>query len=101
MDVLKTIWKKIKPIFKNHYLLIILVFGVFIVFFDNHNLINRWRTSHNIRVLERDIVHYRNEIETNLEKMRLLQSCDLSLERFAREHYLMRRPNEDIFLINE
>ena len=90
-----------KPIFLNRYLFVLIVFGVFFTFFDNHNLINRWRTANNIRILERDIAHYRNEIETNLEKMRELQSCDTNLERFAREQFLMRRPNEDIFLINE
>ena len=101
MDVLKTIWSKVKPIFVNKYLFVLVVFGVIITFADSRSLMNRWRTTNNIRVLERNIAYYRNEIETNLEKIRELQSSDENLERFARENYLMRRPNEDIFLINE
>jgi cell division protein FtsB len=80
---------------------VLIVFGVFITFFDNHNLIKRWRTANNIKQLEKEIVHYNNLIETDKERMRELKSSDENLEKFAREQYFMKRENEDIFIVNE
>lgn len=101
MDFLKTIWKKIKPVVLNKYLLVLIIFVVFVVFFDNHNLIKRWRINSNITHLEKEINYYKNEIEENRQKMEELQSSNENLEKFAREQYLMKKENEDIFLIDE
>ena len=100
MEFLKKIWLKVRPIFINKYLFVLIVFGVLITFFDNHNLINRWQMRNNINQLEREIAYFRNTIERNRQKKHDLQSSDENLERFAREQYLMRRPNEDIFIVN-
>jgi len=101
MVSLKNIWNKAKPIFLNKYLLLLIGFAVLITFIGEYNLIKRWQTTRNIKQLEREIVFYKNEIETNLEKMKELQSSNENLEKFAREQYLMKRPNEDIFIVSE
>jgi len=41
------------------------------------------------------------EIKTNKQKKNELQSSNENLEKFAREHYYMKRENEDIFIIKE
>lgn len=97
----KTIWSKIKPILLNKYLLVLIVFAVFVLFFDKHNLIKRWKTTQNIKQLEKEVLYYQNEIDTNKEKMTELQSSDENLEKFAREQYLMKKEDEDIFTVNE
>lgn len=97
----KKLWNIIKPVVLNKYLLVLAVFIIFVTFFDNHNLISRWRTSKNIKQLEKEISHYRNEIESNKQKKEELQSSDENLEKFAREQYLMKKENEDIFIIEE
>ena len=101
MASLKNIWNKAKPILLNKYLLLLIGFAVLITFIGEYNLIKRWQTTRNIKQLEREIVFYKNEIETNLEKMKELQSSNENLEKFAREQYLMKRPNEDIFIVSE
>ncbi|MDL2289887.1 septum formation initiator family protein [Paludibacteraceae bacterium OttesenSCG-928-F17] len=101
MSFFSTIWTKIKPVILNKYLLALIVFVVFVTFFDNHNLIKRWRTNASINQLEKEIKHYTNEIEQNRQKMEELRSSDENLEKFAREQYLMKKENEDIFLIEE
>ena len=101
MPRLNQIWKRVKPVALNKYVLVLVGFGVFITFFDQHNLINRWRTGQNIKQLKREITHYRDEIENNKRKMQELQSSDENLEKFAREQYLMKKKDEDIFIIDE
>jgi len=101
MASFKNIWNKVKPILLNKYLLVLIGFAVVITFVGEYNLITRWQTTRNIKQLEREIAFYKNEIETNLEKMQELQSSDENLEKFAREQYFMRRPNEDIFIVSE
>ncbi len=101
MSGLNKIWSKIKPVLLNKYLLVLIVFVVFVTFFDNHNLIKRWKTNQNIKQLEKEVLFYQNEIETNKQKMEELQSDDDNLEKFAREQYLMKRENEDIFILDE
>lgn len=101
MPSLKTIWSKIKPVVFNKYLLVLIVFAVLVTFFDNYNLIRRWKTGNNIKLLEKEISFYKNEIEKNKEQMQELQSSDENLEKFAREQYLMKKADEDIFIIAE
>ena len=101
MASIKTIWEKVKPVILNKYLLALIVFVVFVTFFDNHNLIKRWRTNASINQLEKEIGYYKNEIEGNRQKMEELQSSDENLEKFAREQYLMKKENEVIFIVTE
>ena len=49
--------------------------------------------------VEREIKAYREEIKINSEKLNNLRTDKEGLERFAREEYLMKRENEDIYII--
>lgn len=51
--------------------------------------------------LENDKVYYLQEIEANKVVMQELMSDPEHLEKYARERYLMKKENEDIFLIVE
>ncbi|NDV47640.1 septum formation initiator family protein [Paludibacter sp. 221] len=101
MSFVKKIWATIKPIVLNKYLLALVIFVVFVMFFDNHNMIKRWKIDRNVKQLEKEISYYKGEIEKSKEKMDELQSSDENLEKFAREQYLMKKENEDIFIIEE
>lgn len=101
MSFFLRLWNAVKPVVLNKYLLVLIVFATFMVFFDSHNLIGRWQRSGHIKQLKKEISHYENEIENNKRKMQELQSDDESLEKFAREQYLMKRADEDIFILDE
>lgn len=92
---------KLKKILLNKYVVVLVVFFVFLIFFDQHNLINRWKTGRNIKGLEKEIEFYNNEIESNKKKMNDMQVSDESLEKYAREHYYLKKDSEDIFIIKE
>ena len=101
MESLQKSRKLIKRIFLNKYLFVLVVFGVFITFFDENNLISRWNTSRKIAQLERELKFHQEEIEKNKQKMSELQSSDEDLEKFAREQFFMKKDDEEIFIIKE
>ena len=93
--------KKLGKILLNKYLIVFLAYIVFVTFFDQHNLIHRWQTDRKINELEKEYNFYQDEIKSNKLKKFELQSSNANLEKFAREHYFMKKENEDIFFIKE
>lgn len=101
MSVSGNIWRKVSLLFLNKYLIVISIFGVFITFFGEYNLIHRWETRQKMKQMEEELIFYQNEIIATKQKKNQLQSSDENLERFAREHYFMKSKDEDIFIIKE
>ncbi|MDR0757248.1 MAG: septum formation initiator family protein [Tannerella sp.] len=69
--------------------------------FGDSNLYVRFRYENKIRELEREIRYYRKEVEISKRKLDGLQANRERLERYAREEFFMKNPNEDIFIIVE
>lgn len=101
MPFIKKVWKFVKPVVLNKYLITLIIFGVLITFFDNHNLINRWETQRKIRELQKEYNYYQTLIEHNKEQIYKLKNDKEYLEKFAREKYQMKRKDEDVFIIKE
>ena len=101
MSVFRKIWKFVAPVLLNKYLLVLVVFGVFVIFFDEHNLIDRWRTRQKIRQLEKELRYFQDEIKINKLRLEDLQANPEYLEKIAREQYKMKKDNEEIFIIEE
>ncbi|MBK9399946.1 MAG: septum formation initiator family protein [Bacteroidetes bacterium] len=86
---------------KNKYVLTIIAFIVWISFFDRNDLYSQYSYRKQLEKLEVDKQYYLAEIEKNKIDMKELMSDPEHLEKYAREHYLMKRDNEEIFLIEE
>lgn len=91
--------KKIFRHLKNKYILALMVFFVWILFFDQNNLIDRFVTQRNIRQLERDKNYFIERIRQDSTRLKELKTDNENLEKYAREQYFMKRENEDIFII--
>ncbi|WP_462317430.1 FtsB family cell division protein [Marinilabilia sp.] len=98
---LKSIARLIVPLLKNRYVVTFLAFIIWVGFFDQNNLVERHELSNRIEELERQKIHYHEEISNNKKRMEELQSDPENLEKFAREQYLMKKPEEDIFVVIE
>jgi cell division protein FtsB len=102
---MKRLWKKtVEWATHTKYMKYWLVGGAFIVimlFFDENNFIKRFSNEHEIRVLQEQVDDFNKKIESNKEKINELRSNDSNLEKFAREEYLMKRPNEDVYIVEE
>ena len=101
MSTALKIWKKILPYAKNKYILTIIIFIVWLLFFDRNNLIDRVQELRHLRQLEKDRSYYIERIDTDSKRLEQLKTNNKNLEKFAREQYLMKKDNEDIFVIVE
>jgi cell division protein FtsB len=94
-------WKKLPKAFRNFYVITGLIFFVWMLFLDSNDLISRYRLSAKLRALENEKEYYRQKIkEVEQDKHELFGDRE-SLEKFAREKYLMKKDNEDVFVIVE
>jgi cell division protein DivIC len=90
---------KITPVLRNKYLLTIIIFVVWMLFLDSNNLISRWKEMKNLKKLKAEKEYYVNRIEEDKRKLQELRTSDRNLEKFAREQYRMKRPDEDLYII--
>jgi cell division protein FtsB len=93
--------QKLLNLLKNKYVITILVFFFWVLLFDSNNLMERFRALKRLEELEREIQYYSEKIHFNQERIRELQTDKKNLEKFAREQYLMKKDDEDIFIIEE
>jgi cell division protein DivIC len=92
-------WKKVIRIALNKYLLTSVAFVVWILFFDSNNVFVRIKLRKQLKELQQQKQFYLNEIrEDSVLNIELLNDT-AALERYAREKYLMKRENEDVFLV--
>ena len=83
----------------NAYWLVTIVFFALTFVMGDSSLYKRYTYDEKIRSLEKEIKHYQKEIEINSKKLNDLHTDKEGLERFAREEYFMKKPNEDVYII--
>jgi len=86
---------------KNKYLLAGVAFAVVMLFLDRNDLFTQMDRARELRNLERSKEYYRTETEKQRQELEALRNDPAALERFAREKYLMKRDDEELFLIPE
>ena len=101
MTYLKNLYEKTPSYLKNKYVIIILLFIVWIIFFDNYNLIRQSKIKKEIKQLEENKSFYKNEIKKDSTEYHELLNSDEKKEKFAREKFLMRKENEDVYIIRK
>jgi len=87
----------LKP-FKNIFLLILLVFSVWMLFFDCTSWFIHNELNNDIEDLEEEKEYYKKEQGKDNKEIEKL-SNDEGLEKYAREEYHMKKENEEIYLI--
>jgi cell division protein FtsB len=90
---------KIPQVLMNKYLLTIIIFLVWLLLFDSNNLIARYREMRELHKLKRDREYYIKRIEIDRQKLHELKTDNHNLEKFAREQYHMKKPDEDLYII--
>lgn len=85
----------------NKYLIAFGGFVIWIMFFDENNLVHHRQNLAELNQLEEQVDFYKHKIEADKRKLYELQTNDENLEKFAREQFLMKKADEDIFVIVE
>jgi cell division protein FtsB len=97
MVIFKHTTKFLKP-FKNIFILILIVFIVWMLFFDANSYLIHHELNSDINDLEAEKEYYEKEILKDKKALKKLNTEE-GLEKFAREEYYMKRDNEEIFII--
>lgn len=92
-------WKKVLHILLNKYLLTSLGFLVWLLFFDSNNLLIRMKLHNQLKELHHEKAFYLEEIQRDSLMIQKLTADTAEIERFAREKYLMKKEDEDVFLM--
>ena len=89
---------KVFKILTNIFVLIFIPFMIWMLFFDENSYLVHRKFNNEIKDLESTVSFYKTKIAE--DKATIIKLNDsLQLERFAREQYLMKKENEDIYII--
>ena len=83
---------------RNKYFITSLAFVIWLLFFDKNDLFSQLSYRRQLKELEVDKEYYLQEIARNKEDMKELMSDPEHLEKYARERYLMKKDNEEVFV---
>lgn len=83
---------------KNSYAIIIIIFVIWMIFFDSNSILVHNELNNDINDLNNQKEYYKNEIERDNIELNQIKT-DSGLEKYAREKLFMKRDNEEIFII--
>ncbi len=98
MSKSKQKYKRFLKPFKNIFLLILIVFSVWMLFFDSNSWFIHNELNNDIEDLEEEKEYYKKELEKDSIEIKKL-SNEEGLEKYGREKYHMKKENEEIYLI--
>lgn len=90
--------KKHLKILKNRYFYTSLTLVLFLFIFEDTSVFNLFNMKSELKKIETQNINKENEIQQVKEKMHQLTTNKDELEKFAREHYLMKKKDEVIYL---
>lgn len=93
------LYDKVPKTLRNKYVLTIVIFIIWILLFDSNNLIARYKEMRELHKLRIDREYYVEKIENDRKKLHELKTDNQNLEKFAREQYRMKKPDEDLYII--
>lgn len=88
-----------KGLKKNRYLLATVIFIFWTALLDSNSFLMRLQLQNNLEKLKIEKTFYQQKIKQDSLSLYELKTNRANLEKFAREKYLMKKGNEDIFII--
>ena len=87
----------LKP-FKNIFVLSLIIFAVWMLFFDSNSWFFHNDLNKDIEKLQQEKAHYQTEIEKDRKEIETL-STEEGVEKYGREKFNMKKENEDIYIV--
>ena len=91
----------IPPWIRNKYFIATAIFIVIVLFLDKNDLFTQLDRKRELHKLEKTKEYYSKQIELERKELESLKKNPATIEKYAREKYLMKNDNEDLFLITE
>jgi len=101
MKSLRDLFDRLPPYAKSYYFIFIVVFVFWMAFFDSNDIYSQYKLRSKLKDLEAQKEYYIEKIEEVKKDREELFSNKELLEKFAREKYLMKKKEEDIYIIVE
>lgn len=93
------ILKRVISFLRNKYLVAMAVFLAWVLFFDSRDIFSQMEKRAELNNLLETKRFYEAEIATAKKQLSDIQHNAAALEKIAREQYKMKKPNEDLFLV--
>ena len=74
-------------------------FAIWILFFDRNDILTQIERGQELTSLQKSKKYYTEQIAEESKISEELRSNPATIEKYAREKYLMKRENEDLFII--
>jgi cell division protein FtsB len=91
--------ERLIALFKNKYFLTTVAFLVWMIFFDKNDLYSQYQFHQQVSKLQQEREFLQKETTEVSTELTELSTSKTALEKFAREKYLMKKDNEDIFVV--
>jgi hypothetical protein len=85
---------------QNKYLLTGIFFLVWMFFFDPKDLSNEFTRRARLNELQKSEEHLSNIIKETRQELSQLKTNAQTIEKYAREKYMMKKDNEDLFILS-
>ena len=85
---------------KNKYLLTGAFFVIWMLFFDPKDILSDVERRDKLNELQTSEQHLKQLITESSQELDLLKNNAQSIEKYAREKYMMKKDNEDLFIVN-
>lgn len=86
---------------KNKFILSLIAFTVWMLFFDDRDVYNTYfKQRAELKGLKENKQYYEKQIALTQQELDQLKINPATIEKYAREKYLMKRDNEDLFIIS-
>jgi cell division protein FtsB len=86
---------------KNKYFISFAAFCVVILFLDKNDFFTQLARRNELKELQQSKRYYSTQIAAERKELEALKTNPATLEKYAREKYLMKRDNEELFIISE
>ena len=87
-------------IFTNKYLITGIAFAVWMLFFDRNDLSLQLKRVQELSKLQENEKLMNDQIADTKHELRLLKTNPETLEKYAREKFMMKKENEDLYIIS-
>lgn len=92
-------WRFLRQYVLNKYVITLIMFLVWMFFFDSTSFLVVNELNQEINKYENQLEYYKSEYKKNDEFYKKLMNNKEEKEKYARENYFMKKPNEEIFIL--
>lgn len=91
--------QQLRNIFTNKYLITGIAFAIWMLFFDRNDITLQLKRVNELKKLQESEKVMDKQISDTKQELSLLKTNPETLEKYAREKYMMKKDNEDLFII--